>query len=85
MRPTDAQLDVLLNEEMPASPWRRSQRGNLYRRWANKVLTVFPRGEGFAFCVAGPGGPLFSESNFDTEQGAQLAAWEAMKGIESGR
>ena len=39
---TDRQADVLLAELAPHSPWRRSRKGNLWRKYGSLTLTVFP-------------------------------------------
>ena len=71
---TDREVAALLRQ-----PWRRSARGNLCRSWLDLTLTVFRRGDGWAWClVAGEGRPKFSRRTYPGEaaaiEGAECAA-----------
>lgn len=44
----------------------RNAKGNLARVYNGEVLTVFRRGDGFAWCIAGDG-PRYSPDNYDNE------------------
>lgn len=55
------------------SPWKRSAKGNLYRRWGALTLTVFARGSGrYGYCISfrGSAAPRFSPTSFATEEEA---------------
>jgi hypothetical protein len=62
----------------------RSRRGNRWRRWETAngeelTVTVFQRGGGYAYCVAGPGGGTrFSPGDFPTEEDALEALWREL-------
>lgn len=76
---TDAQLDALLNEDRP-QPWRRSRKGNLYRRWLDMTLTVFQRQDQlYGYCISPrKGPPRYSAGGYGTEDQAMAAMWEAV-------
>ena len=66
-------LDWLHDSGWRHSPWRRSARGNLYRRYRRYVLVVFRRdGDGACRWVVDDqrGGQVFSPGCFATEQEA---------------
>ena len=48
----------------------RSRRGNLTRRWMDKILTVFKSNGSYSYCIADQDGPRFCEVAFETEQEA---------------
>jgi hypothetical protein len=62
-------------------PWRRSGKGNLYRRLPNgECLTIFPRDGGWAWCRAdGDSPPRFSRLTYDTEEEALDAVVEELE------
>jgi len=79
---TDAQLDALLAELAPPLPWRRSQKGNLFRRWLDMTLTVFARRDGrYGTCISPrKGPPRFSPGGYATEADAVAALLEELEG-----
>ena len=52
--------------------FKRSHRGNLWRRYEGRTLTVFKReGDGrYAWSIADENGPRFSRESFETEEDA---------------
>jgi hypothetical protein len=56
--------------------FRRSKRGNLWRKWTNKLgveitFTVYRCRDGWGWCAVGPGGQKdFSERVYDSEDAA---------------
>jgi hypothetical protein len=79
-------MSLFRTEAAFAAGFRRSRRGNLWRRWSGGgggelTLTVFPRrGGSFAYAIAGEGGPAFSTQNYETEGGAIKALWRELGG-----
>jgi hypothetical protein len=72
---TDAELDVLVDDALPRPrPWKRSARGNLWRRFGAARLVVFRRGRGFAWLSDGAGGTWFSPGGYASEAEAAAAA-----------
>ena len=57
--------------------FRRSKRGNLWRHYEGRTLTVFRRDRGgFAWCVADGEEPRFSPLAYGTEREALDALWD---------
>jgi hypothetical protein len=71
---TDRQIDNLLEYKTPT--WRRSRKGNLYRRLWDMVLTVYPRRGRWAWCIASPRGVRFSPGDYLSEAAAKRAVVE---------
>jgi hypothetical protein len=77
---------LIRTEAAFAAGFRRSVRGNLWRRWAGGggrelTLTVFPRrGGSFAYAIADEDGPAFSTQSYETEGEAVGALWRALGG-----
>jgi fatty acid desaturase len=67
-------LDPALAELLPPPAWRKSRRGNLYRRWSNFLLIVFPRGRRYAWCIVRPGEKRFAKRSYATQAEAKAAA-----------
>ena len=66
-RERQAALDYFANS--PA--WRRSAKGNLWRRWEGKSVTVFRRADGsYGWCFAGCRFNRYSEYPYETEEEA---------------
>ena len=55
--------------------WHRSKRGNLWRNWKGKTLTIFRRtGDGFfGWCIANEDERQFSSGGYETEADAMRA------------
>jgi hypothetical protein len=66
----DRQLDILIDEDRP-KVWKRSRKGNLYRRLNDLTLTVFRLDSGaYGWAIATPDEVRFSDGHFDSEDGA---------------
>ena len=65
-------------ERHAGPPWRRSRKGNLYRRLlGGAVVTVFRLGDGFAYCIKEKAADArFSKPEWETETEAAIAAME---------
>ena len=56
------------------SAWKRSRKGNLWRRWNGLNVTVFKRDDGyFGWSIANEEGPRYSPGRFETEGEAMNA------------
>jgi hypothetical protein len=79
-------MSLIRTEEAFAAGFKRSKRGNLWRRWADRyggelTLTVFPRrGGSFAYAIAAGDRPVFSTQNYETEGEAVGPLWRALGG-----
>ena len=51
----------------PLEGWRRSQKGNLYKRFDEITLTIFTKGNWFGVCLHDGDQPHFSHRGFGTE------------------
>jgi hypothetical protein len=77
-------MPLIWTEEEFAAGFKRSKRGNLWRRWADRdggelTLTVFPRRGGyFAYAIADEDGPAFSPRCYETEEEAIEALWREL-------
>lgn len=61
------------------SEWRRSKKGNLWRRWEGMLLTIIKRNEDcFGWCVAEDDETQFSSDTFDTESDAMSDLGDAV-------
>jgi hypothetical protein len=60
---------------------RRSQRGNLWREWDGRTVTVFAKRGGFHWCISEDDEPTWSRpwSGWPTEEAASRALWEALR------
>jgi hypothetical protein len=54
--------------------WERGRKGNLWCRYDDRTLSVFPCGDRYKWCVAGAGGPRYSRGTYPTEAEAAEAA-----------
>jgi hypothetical protein len=68
----EAEIDRFLD----ATAWRRSSKGNLYREWYGRLVTLFAtRYGGHRWVVSGAGEPsAFSEQTYRTENDAMAGA-----------
>jgi hypothetical protein len=67
--------------EFRDSLFQRSRKGNLWCRWNGVTLTVYeyPKGSGcYRYCIAGDGGPSFSEESWESEEEAIAHLWEQL-------
>jgi hypothetical protein len=58
---------VVAEREQFSDPqqWQRSAKGNLWREWQGRTVTVFARRDGrWGWCISGEDGPQFSECGF---------------------
>jgi hypothetical protein len=55
-----------------AAEFKRSSRGNLWRRWQGLALTVFRRRNRYAWCMSGIDTKRFSSHSFESEDDAIL-------------
>jgi hypothetical protein len=62
-----------LSDDLDAA-WRRSRKGNLWRKLEGVTLTVFRCEGGWRYCVADAAGPRYGERVYDGEEEAALAA-----------
>ena len=63
--------------------FRRSQRGNLWRKDGDRVLTIFAYRQNkgrYGWCIATDDGPRFSRSKFWTEEQAIESLWTEVEG-----
>jgi hypothetical protein len=59
--------------------WQRSKRGNLWRLWEGRTVTVFVRTDEFyGWSIADDNGPRFSRGGYETEDEAMDALAEAL-------
>ena len=63
-----------------AEGFRRSKRGNIWCEWDGLTLTVFPRSQGFCWCIADSEGPQFSRRRYETEGEAMESLWSELGG-----
>jgi hypothetical protein len=50
------------------SKWERNAKGNLWRRYQGKLLTIFKQGKWYSWCInAGPKAVTFSPRSYRTE------------------
>jgi hypothetical protein len=62
-----------------ASGFRRSAKGNLWRKWGEATLTVFARRDGrYGWVVADEHGPTFGTEAFADERDAIADLWETV-------
>ena len=73
-------LDAALAEReafLDPSQWRKSQRGNWWRKWEGRVVTIFARYGGWRWCIAGSDDDLipaqFSRQGYGSVEAAQAA------------
>lgn len=78
---TDAQLEALINDDLPRWPWpwRISDKGNLWRREGPLTLTLFRRGNRWAYCIADRK-PRYSARSYLDVQEAMAAALDEARG-----
>jgi hypothetical protein len=57
--------------------FRRSAKGNLWRKYEGKLLTIFSRNDGdYGWCISVDGDPpKFSPGGYETEDEAMRALW----------
>ncbi|MCI0643210.1 MAG: hypothetical protein L0Y72_06540 [Gemmataceae bacterium] len=62
------------------SGFKRSKRGNLWRYWQGKTLTIFKREDGcYGWCVSFQGDVRFG-GGYEDEPWALAALWDATEG-----
>jgi hypothetical protein len=63
--------------------FRLSQRGNLWREFEGRTLTVFARkdGDGYMWCVVSPEHKEYSDETFDTQDEAITDLWRLITGL----
>jgi hypothetical protein len=61
--------------------WMRSRKGNLWRRFWEFTLTVFPRRGRWAWCIAGPKVVRFSPASYRTEEAAARAVMQEVDSV----
>jgi hypothetical protein len=70
--------------EPPRPTWKRSHKGNLWRRWGGLTVTVFKNKDDlYAWCIAGSkadGRPRFSRCHWVTEDEAVEAVLNVLEG-----
>lgn len=61
--------------------FRRSKRGNLWRNWEGKTLTIFKRDDGyFGWSIADNNGVRFSPGGYGSEAEAAGGLWDRTEG-----
>ena len=55
--------------------FRKSRKGNLWRKYDERTLTVFRSGEDYRWCLAGECGPSFSSGTFETPHDGLDGLW----------
>ena len=60
--------------------FKRSKKGNLWRRWAELTLCVFKRGDGYAWSIADSEGVRFSVGTYESEAEAIGGLWDETEG-----
>jgi hypothetical protein len=50
--------------------WERSHKGNLWRYWHGKMLTVYSQGRWYGWCINDDGGTKYSDRMHETEADA---------------
>lgn len=59
--------------------FQRSRRGNLWRNWDGKTLTVFNRRDGlWGWSIADRDGPRFSRRGHEDDESAMLALYQEL-------
>jgi hypothetical protein len=58
--------------------FKRSTKGNLWGRWQEVTLTIFPQRHGYAWCIADEDGPAYSLGVYQTEAEAVAALWREL-------
>lgn len=79
--PRDSGPEAVADREAFRSPaaWRRSKRGNLWRYWEGKTVTIFARPQGgYAWCVVSGDDKWYSPGGFSTESEALDSVGEAI-------
>ena len=69
-----------LEEFREPSAWKRSKKGNLWRNWEGKTVSIFERdGDGYyGWCIADREGQRFSRHGAETEEDAMDDLAEAL-------
>lgn len=71
---------IIAARERFAAGFRRSRRGNLWRRLDDLTLTVFRQEDRFKWSISyGDGSARFSDERFDTEEYALSSLWNAVR------
>jgi hypothetical protein len=59
--------------------WRRSKKGNVWREWDEKTVTIFRhRNGGFAWCINDGDESHFSQGSYEDEEQARTALGESL-------
>jgi hypothetical protein len=66
------------------SGWKLSSRGNWWRLWGDKTVTIFKRPNGrYAWCCSTAGGPCYSQDNYPTPIAAVQALMKYLEALET--
>ena len=63
--------------ENPAA-WRRSSKGNLWRTWEDRTVTIFYRNRRYHWSIADEEGPQFSTGSYGDEADAMSGLGEVL-------
>ncbi|MSR55050.1 MAG: hypothetical protein EXS09_17435 [Gemmataceae bacterium] len=67
-RDTEAESSKRMARTEFEAGFRSSRKGNYWRRWEGRTLTIFRRDDNtFSWVIAGDDGPRFSPSKYETE------------------
>jgi hypothetical protein len=69
-----------MNRAEFAAGFRRSRKGNLWRRYGGRTLTVFGGVDSFSWCIADGERRRFSRGSYDSERSALSALWCEVEG-----
>jgi hypothetical protein len=70
------------SHELPPG-WRLSARGNFWRKWGDKTVTIFRRPHGYSWCVADASGPAYSQVSYDHPLAAVYAVLRHLDELET--
>jgi hypothetical protein len=83
----EGQVEVVLTAKLAReqfdAAFSRSRKGNLYRHWEDKTISVFRRGDGrYLWSIAGASGVRYSSCSYEEEEDALGALWRQTEGQE---
>jgi hypothetical protein len=87
-RSRDREMRLLLalqDDFEDRTKWRRSAKGNLWREWEDKVVTIFYRVPrygnpgGYSWSISDDDDVLYSDSAYETVEDAMCDLWDAVR------
>ena len=70
----DLEVETALAAFEEPTAWKRSKKGNLWRKWDDVTLTIFKRpGKCFGWCIVDGDDQQYSPDKFESEEDAMSA------------